>query len=156
MDRDETELATALAVRGRDEGAKRRLTRLTTVLGVRHASALEYDEAAAALQHEHKPSGLAANGDRLCELFDFEDTERALEGTCAVVRSDGVEPRHRRGGGRWCRRRHSWRGRRRRWRGRRRGWRGRRGHVGGRRANGRRGRRKALRQRRNRWRRGNG
>src|SRR5206468_11828733 len=105
MDRDEAELAAALAVRSRHERAERGFARLSRELRVRHAAALEHDETAAGGEYEHEPPGLAAHGDGLREFLDFEHAERALERARAAVRPHGFEPRHRRRSGERARRR---------------------------------------------------
>src|SRR5207248_10308067 len=95
MNGNEAELAAALAVRGRDERAERRLAGLPAVLRVRHTPALEHDQTAAGGENEHQPSGLAADGDRLRELLDLQHAERALKRSRAAVRPHGLESGHR-------------------------------------------------------------
>src|SRR5262249_61596830 len=93
MTRDEAELASRLAVRGGDERAECRLARLPTVFGVRHAPTLEDDETAPGVQDQQESAGFGADRDRLGELLDLENAERALKRPGAV-RADRLETRH--------------------------------------------------------------
>src|ERR671930_258415 len=104
MQRNETELAAVLTVRGGDGGANPRPARLARELRVGHAPTLEHDQTASGLQDEHEQSRFAADRNRLGELFELEDAEGALKRPRAAVGPDTVQSGHRRRGGwrDWC------------------------------------------------------